>query len=107
MPDLRKNLQVRQPGIQGDDVNDSNGWPTPLSDPSSPLRMAVTNGQSGSQSNFDPTSTSVQNDLSLAEGRSSGSTGNQADQGGHGDKLKTSQQNAGDHSMAEATAESD
>lgn len=101
-PNLRKNLQVHQPGIEGDDVNDGNGWPSPLSDPSNPLKMAVTNGSSGEQRNFDPTSTAGQNQLSLAEGSSAANTGDMEAQGGHGDKLKTSQQNEQDHSTAES-----
>lgn len=101
MPDNRVNLQIHQPGIEGDDVNDGNGWPKPLVSPLDPLKMTVTNGKNGTQRNFDPVSTSRQNDLSLSEGRSSVATGNMLDQGGHGNKLRTSQQNASDHSKIE------
>lgn len=103
MPDLRKNLQVRQPTNQGDDVNDGNGWPTPLTDPSSPLKMVVTSGGNGTQTNKDLISTSQQDagEHQLSEGQGSVSKGDYLDQGGHGDKLKTSQQNAGDHSVTE------
>lgn len=103
MPDLRRNLQVNQPGIVGNEVNDKNGWPTPLTDPSNPLKMAVTNGSNGEQRNFDPTSTSQQNKSEhSAPGGRHGSPGNQLDQGGHSDKLKTSQQNSGDHHTPES-----
>lgn len=102
MPDNRVNLQINQPHVEGNEPNDKNGWPTPLVDPSSPLKMTVTNGSNGSQKNFDPVSTSVQSQLSLAEGKSPANTGNMLDQGGHGDKIKTSQQNAGDHSGTES-----
>ena len=83
MPDNRRNLQVRQDGIQGYDVDDKNGWPTPLCDPSNPVKMAVTNGSSGEQKNFDPTSTSKQ-DVPEA--------------GITGKYLHTDQQKSGDHS---------
>lgn len=98
MPDNRVNLQSNQPGIEGQRLSDENGWPSPLTDPSSPLKVAVTNGSNGSQKNFDPVSTSRQNELSLAEGSSSAKTGDMAEQGGHGNKEKTSQQNISDHS---------
>lgn len=101
-PDLRRNLQVNQPGIEGNDVNDNNGWPTPLTDRSSLLKMKVTNGLNGEQKDFKAMSTSTQNELSLAEGSSAIKTGDMQAQGGHGDKLKTSQQNAGDHHTAES-----
>lgn len=101
-PDNRKNLQVRQPGIEGYDNADANGWPEPLVDPSNPLRMVVTNGSNGEQSNFDPIATAGQDQLSLTEGSSKIATGNMEDQGGHGNKLQTSQQNVGDHSTAES-----
>lgn len=101
MPDNRRNVQVRQPGIEGYDTADKNGWPDPLVSPLDPLKVVVTHGQSGTQSNFDPTSTSRQAELSLAEGSSQASPGNQEDQGGHGNKLHTSQQNAGDHHVPE------
>lgn len=101
-PDVRKNLQVRQPGIEGYDEADKNGWPDPLVDPSNPLRMEVTNGSNGEQRNFDPLSTDGQDQLSLTEGRAYVNTGDMEAQGGHGNKLKTSQQNAEDHSTGES-----
>jgi hypothetical protein len=101
-PDLRKNLQVNQPGIQGNEVNDDNGWPTPLTDPSNPLKMAVTSGSNGEQRNFDPVATAGQDQLSLSEGSSKIKTGDMEAQGGHSDKFKTSQQNADDHSTGES-----
>jgi len=70
MPDNRPNLQVKQPTIQGYGPDDQNGWPNPLTDPSSPLKVAVTNGSNGSQRNFDPVATQGQDQLSLAEGHS-------------------------------------
>ncbi len=104
MPDNRKNLQVRQPGIEGYDVADKNGWPTPLVDPSNPLRVAVVNGSNGEQKNFDPITTSQQRagEHSLDGGQSKVSKGDYEDQGGHGTKTKTSQQNAGDHHTPES-----
>lgn len=102
MPDNRPNLQVRQPGIEGYEVADKNGWPDPLVSPLNPLKMVVTNGQNGSQKNFDPTSTAGQDQLSLTEGKAVVNTGNMEDQGGHGNKFQTSQQNAGDHATAES-----
>ena len=101
MPDTRPNLQAKQDGIVGDDVNDKNGWPTPLTDPSNPLRFAVTHGSSGEQRNFDPVATSRQNDVSAPGGKSSAGPGDMNDQGGHGNKLQTSQQNVGDHHTVE------
>lgn len=100
MPDLRVNLQTNQ-SFEGNEVNDKNGWPVPLSDPSSPLKMAVTHGSSGSQSNFDPVSTSRQKELSLSEGNSAAKTGDMLNQGGNGNELQTSQQNAGKHHTPE------
>ncbi len=99
-PDVRRNLQVNQDGIQGNEEVDKNGWPTPLCDPSNPLKLTVTNGSNGEQRNFDPTSTDGQDQLSLTEGRSSaGAT--QAVQGGHSNKLRTSQMNPPNHSQPE------
>lgn len=99
MPDNRETIQVNQPNI----INlPENNWPDPLVDPSNKLKVVVTNGQSGSQRNFDPVSTAGQDQLSLSEGNSNISTGNMLDQGGHGNKLRTSQQNAEDHSTPES-----
>jgi hypothetical protein len=99
MPDNRETVQVNQPNI----INlPENNWPDPLVDPSNKLRVVVTNGQSGSQRNFDPVATSMQDQLSLPEGKSKVNTGNMNDQGGHGNKLQTSQQNANDHSTPES-----
>jgi len=62
-------LQVNQPNIE--QLPQGNGWPTPLVDPSGTLKMAVTNGQSGSQKNIDPISTSQQDrkEHQLGEGQ--------------------------------------
>lgn len=87
MPDNRRNLQVNQPGIEGNDVNDKNGWPTPLTDPSNPVKMAVTSGSNGEQKNFDPTSTSKPSVPEV---------------GISGPYLHTSQQKAGEHSVADS-----
>ena len=104
MPDNRRNLQINQPGIQGNETVDKNGWPTPLTDPSNPLRVKVTNGSNGEQRNFDPVTTSQQRAAGhhAPEGGDLQHKGNDADQGGHGNKLKTSQQNAGDHHTPES-----
>lgn len=99
MPDNRVNLQINQPGIEGNDVNDKNGWPVPLTDPSSPLKMAVTNGSNGEQRNFDPVATKGQDQLSLTEGKVGVST--MASQGDNSDKFKTSQMNPPNHSQPE------
>lgn len=99
MPDNRETVQVNQPGIIN--IPETN-WPSPLVDPSNQLKVVVTNGGNGSQTNFNPMSTSVQDQLSLAEGQPAKvNTGNMEDQGGHGNKLQTSQQNVSDHSTAE------
>lgn len=71
MPDNRNNLQVRQPGIEGYDVSDKNGWPTPLNSPLNPLKMVVSNGSRGEQRDFKAMATSRQNDLSKPEGSGS------------------------------------
>lgn len=96
MPDNRETLQVNQPDI----INTpENNWPTPLVDPSSKLKMKVTNGSNGSQKNFQAMSTSGQSGLSLTEGSSDIKTGDQQAQGGHSDKFKTSQMNPPEHSL--------
>jgi hypothetical protein len=41
----RKNGQVVQPNVEF--VPDNNGWPEPLTDPSTPYRISVTNGKNG------------------------------------------------------------
>jgi hypothetical protein len=98
MPDNRETVQVNQPNI----INlPENNWPEPLVDPSNKLKVTVTHGMSGTQTNKDLTATAGQDQLSLAEGHGRIATGNMEEQGGHGNKLKTSQQNAGDHSTAE------
>jgi len=91
---LRPNLQTNQ-SFEGNEEVDKNGWPVPLCDPSSPLKMKVTNGQMGEQRNFDPVSTQGQDQLSLTEGKVGPSTLNS--QGSHSDKFKTSQMNPPNH----------
>ena len=98
MPDNRPSMQVNQPDIIN--VPETN-WPSPLVDPSSKLKMKVTNGSNGSQRNFQAMKTDGQDKLSLTEGSSAIKTGDQLNQGSHGNKLHTSQQNAGDHSQIE------
>lgn len=100
--DLRRNLQTRPPGIQGLEQVDQNGWPVPLNDPSDPLSMKVTNGSNGEQKNIQAMSTSSKGELSLTEGREATSGGGDTPQGGHSNKLKTSQQNDEDHSTPES-----
>jgi hypothetical protein len=58
--------------------------------------------EKGEQRNFDPVSTIIQGQHILSEGQSKLGPGNILDQGGHGNELKTSQQNAGDHSSSES-----
>lgn len=60
MPDNRKNVQVRQPGIAGYENADKNGWPEPLADGSQTVKVTVTNGKNGQQTNFRPMKTSGQ-----------------------------------------------
>lgn len=105
MSDTRKNLQVRQPGIEGYDVSDKNGWPTPLTDPSSPLKFSVTNGSNGTQKNFDPTTTSQQRRGEHARpgGDPVHNVDDYTNQGGHKNELKTSQQNAGEHKKLDSS----
>lgn len=99
MPDNRETVQVNQPDI----INlPENNWPDPLVDPSNKLKVVVTNGANGTQKNFDPVSTSGQEGLSLAEGKPYVNTGDMESQGGHKNKLNTSQQNADDHSIPES-----
>ena len=94
MPDNRPSMQVNQPDIIN--VPETN-WPEPLVDPSSKLKMKVTNGSNGEQRNFQAMKCDGQDQLSLTEGSSDIKTGDQEAQGGHGNKLQTSQQNAGDN----------
>lgn len=98
MPDNRPNVQVRQEGIEGYADADKNGWPSPLVDPASQLKVKVTNGSNGSQRDFKAMATDGQNQLSLTEGKYQGKIGNQEDQGDHQDKFKTSQMNPPEHS---------
>lgn len=69
MPDNRKNLQVEQPGIEGYATADKNGWPTPLADPSNPLKFVVSNGSRGETKDFRAMETSRQGEHSLPEGQ--------------------------------------
>ena len=104
MPDNRETLQVNQPNV----VNPpENNWPDPLSDDSNKLKMAVTNGSNGSQSNKDITSTSQQDAKAhqLTEGYGdSGSSPNSATDsgGGKGSFTQTSQQTRGEISTPES-----
>ena len=69
---LQKGGQVVQPNIEL--PPDNNGWPDPLTDPSSPYKVSVTNGKNGEQNNMDKTETSqaTTGGWHLAEGRSGG-----------------------------------
>jgi hypothetical protein len=97
MPDLRRNLQTNQ-SFEGNEVNDGNGWPVPLCDPSNPLKMKVTNGQNGSQRDFKAMSTDGQDKLSLAEGTPPPAM--QPDgQGSRKPAFQTSQMNPPNHSQ--------
>ncbi len=95
MPDNRPSMQVNQPDIIN--VPETN-WPDPLVDPSSKLKMKVTNGSNGEQRNFQAMKTDGQDQLSLTEGSSDIKTGDQEAQGDHSDKWKTSQMNPPNHS---------
>lgn len=101
MPDNRETLQVNQPNV----INiPENNWPEPLVDPSNKLRVAVTHGSSGTQTNKDLVSTSQQRagEHQLTEGKYKAATGDMQSQGGHGNKWETSQQNAEDISSPES-----
>lgn len=97
----RDTLMTNQPDII---TPPETNWPDPLVDPSGKLRIVVTNGSSGSQTNKDLVSTSQQDNKEhhLSEGNSPIDTGNMLDQGGYGNKFQTSQQNVGDHSTTES-----
>lgn len=51
MSDRRKNLQLNQQNIEP--MPEGNGWPKPLTDPSDQLRIAPTEGKSGSSESRD------------------------------------------------------
>lgn len=93
MPDNRPSVQINQPDIIN--IPETN-WPKPLADPSSQLKVKVTNGSNGEQRNFQAMKTEGQDKLSLSEGNSNIKTGNMLEQGGHKDKFKTSQMNTPD-----------
>lgn len=95
MPDNRPSMQVNQPDIIN--VPETN-WPDPLVDPSSKLKMKVTNGSNGEQRSVQAMATDGQDQLSLTEGRAYVDVGDQGEQGGHSDPLKTSQMNPPNHS---------
>lgn len=94
MPDLRKNLQVKQKGIQYEP--EGNGWPEPLVDESSPLKMKVETGSSGESKTLGLTGSS-QDVYSLPEGdfKASPSSSSTESSGGG---FKTGQQKQGLHS---------
>lgn len=93
MPDNRPSVQVNQPDIIN--IPETN-WPKPLVDPASELKVKVTHGSNGSQEMKTLMATMGQDQLSLTEGKSKAGKGNYSDQGGHGNKFKTSQMNSGD-----------
>jgi hypothetical protein len=70
MSDNRRNLQVGQPGIEGNETVDNNGWPTPLNDRTNTLKVVITDGKRGQTKDFRAMSTSGQGELSLPEGHS-------------------------------------
>lgn len=108
MPNLKPNLQVRQPNVV--DPPEGNGWPTPLTDESNPIRQAVTNGSNGEVTGVDnriQTSQSKNGGWSLCEGMGGASApdnqGIDESQMGAGlrDPLKTTQQIRGEHHKPE------
>lgn len=101
MPDNRSNLQIRQPGIAGYETADKEGYAEALASTSNQLKMKVTHGKNGTQTNKRLMATDGQDQLSLTEGSSAIKTGNMELQGSHENKWQTSQQNAGDHSEIE------
>jgi hypothetical protein len=84
--------------INQKDVTNSpeDNWPTPLVDPSGQLKIKVTHGNWGEQIAKTLMSTDGQDKLSLTEGRAYVKTGDMSDQGGHKNKLQTSQQQSPD-----------
>ena len=91
--DNRQTLQVNQPDV----INTpATNWPTPLTDPSNELRIKVTNGKHGSQEMKTLMATAGQDQLSRPEGAVKIDKGDYAEQGGHGNKFKTSQMNSED-----------
>ncbi len=93
MPDNRETLQVNQPDI----INTpETNWPKPLVDPSSQLKVKVTNGSNGETRSIKAMATAGQDQLSLTEGSSDIKTGNMLEQGGHQNPFKTSQMNSSD-----------
>lgn len=89
MSDLRKNGQVVQPNVEY--MPDDNGWPKPLTDPSDPYKVKVTNGKNGEQKDMDGEKTS-QDSWSLTEGSSSGAASQPAGESGQrGSDYSTSQ----------------
>lgn len=104
MPDNRETLQVNQPNV----INlPENNWPDPLVDPSNKLKMVVTEGNNGSQTNKDLKSTSQQDagEHQLAEGKGGPtSSPNSATDtgGGRGNFDMTSQEKRDEHSTPES-----
>lgn len=104
MPDNADNLQVNQPNV----INiASTNWPEPLTDPSNKLKMTVTDGTNGSQSNKDLVSTSQQDEKGhqLAEGYggpSSSPNSATSDGGGRASFDMTSQEKRDEHSTPES-----
>lgn len=104
-PTLRKNGQVVQPNVEF--MPDNNGWPTPLTDESNPVRQQVTVGKNGESIMNDGinTSQSKNGGWHLPEGSSQGAAtqpNTQSDgSASSGDPLKTSQQKQGGHHLPE------
>jgi hypothetical protein len=93
MPDNRPTVQVNQPDI----INTpETNWPSPLVDPSSQLKVKVTHGSNGSQEMRTIMATAGQDQLSRPEGAVKIDKGDYLEQGGHGNKFKTSQMNSPD-----------
>lgn len=105
-PDVLKNLQAKQDGLEGQEAAENMGWPGELSDPSSPLGLGVTNGSNGEQNNMDIIATSQQKrgEHHLAEGKGDkGGTNTSSDNGGgRGEWNKTSQQKRDEHATPES-----
>jgi hypothetical protein len=102
-PKLQDNLQVAQPNVE--QLPEGNGWPTPLTDESSPLKQSITNGRNGESNNMEDLRTSQMKEGGhhLAEGQS-GATATQPNTGESkkgGDPLKTSQQKGSGHDTPE------
>lgn len=74
MPNNRRNIQVNQPNVEGNETVDKNGWPTPLSSPLNPLKLVVSDGSRGETRSFRAMSTSGEGSTPESETKVKGNT---------------------------------